>query len=76
MADALLSGALGGFGCDVYTSEPFGETHPYTALLDHSRAILTPHMAWGAFEARARCLAEVAENIAAFQKGEKRNRVD
>lgn len=76
VADALLSGALGGFGCDVYTSEPFGETHPYTALLDHPRAILTPHMAWGSYEARSLCLSEICQNITSYFEGKIRNRVD
>ena len=76
LADAILSGRLGGLGVDVYSAEPFPADHPFTALRGLDNVCLTPHMAWGAYEARARCLAEVAENIAAFQKGEKRNRVD
>ena len=76
LADAILSGRLGGLGVDVYSAEPFPAEHPFTALCGLDNVCLTPHMAWGAYEARARCLAEVAENIAAFQKGEKRNRVD
>ena len=76
VAEAVLNGAIGGFGCDVYTSEPFGENHPYKALLGHSAVILTPHMAWGSHEARSRCIAEIAMNIASYLTGEKRNRVD
>lgn len=76
VADALCSGALGGFGCDVYTREPFGEDHPYRALLTHPRAILTPHMAWGSYEARSLCLNEICRNITCFFDGEIRNRVD
>ena len=75
-ADAVLSGRLGGFGCDVYTTEPFPAEHPYTALLGHPRVLLTPHMAWGTAEARTRLLSEIGENIAAFLKGERRNRVE
>jgi hypothetical protein len=33
-------------------------------------------MAWGTAEARARLRAVVADNLAAFQRGERRNRVD
>ncbi len=76
VAEALLNGDLGGFGCDVYTSEPFGEDHPYTSILSQKNVILTPHMAWGAYEARARCLDEIAENIRVFTRGGVRNRVD
>ena len=76
VAEAILSGRLGGYGCDVYTAEPFPREHPYTAILDRPNVCLTPHMAWAAFEARSRCLREIAENIAAFSRGETRSRVD
>lgn len=76
VADAILSGTLGGFGCDVYTREPFARSHPYTALLTHPRVILTPHMAWGSYEARSLCLDEICRNITCFFNGEIRNRVD
>lgn len=76
VADAILGGRLGGFGCDVYTTEPFGKSHPYTALLGASNVILTPHMAWGSFEARTRCLKEICQNITSFYNGKIRNRVD
>ena len=75
VADAVLSGKIGGFGCDVYSSEPFGKEHPFYALLHHPHVCLTPHMAWGAAEARQRCMDEIGENIRAFQCGEQRNRV-
>ena len=76
LASALLEGRLGGLGVDVYSVEPFPADHPFTAIKDHPRVIFTPHMAWGAKEARERCLAEVAANIRAFVAGEKRNRID
>ena len=76
VADAILDGRLGGFGCDVYSTEPFGEGHPFRALLGHPRVCLTPHMAWGSYEARVRCLETTIGNIRAFFAGEKRNRVD
>jgi glycerate dehydrogenase len=76
IADAVTGGRLGGFGCDVYAVEPFGENHPYFAIRNHERVCLLPHMAWGAYEARERCLAEMIENIEAFLNGEARNRID
>ena len=75
VADAVLSGKIGGFGCDVYTTEPFGEHHPFQALLDHPSVCLTPHMAWGAAQARQRCMDEIGENIRSFLQGEQRSRV-
>lgn len=76
VADAVLSGHIGGFGCDVYSTEPFGKTHPFYSLLDCPNVCLTPHMAWGSYEARVRCLDTVAANIRSFSMGASQNRVD
>ncbi len=76
LAEAVLCGHIGGLGADVFSVEPFSEDHPFFALRNHPAVLLTPHMSWGAYESRARCLAEVAENIMAFARGEKRNRVE
>lgn len=76
VAAAVLEGRLGGFGCDVYATEPFPPDHPYAAIAAMPNVCLTPHMAWGAVDARHRCLAEMVENIRAFLAGERRCRVD
>ena len=75
VANAVLSGKIGGFATDVYSVEPFGQDHPMYALREHPCVCMTPHMAWGAVEARQRCINEMAENIRAFAQGNKRNRV-
>lgn len=76
LAEAILENRLGGLGVDVYTAEPFAEDHPFCSILDRPNVCLTPHMAWGAYEARNRCIAIVAENIRAFQQGSRCNRVE
>ena len=76
VADAIRSGKLGGLGCDVFSVEPFPEHHPYYAIREMENVLLTPHMSWGAYEARARCLDEMILNMKAFFSGEIRNRVD
>lgn len=76
VTEAVLSGHLGGFGTDVYSQEPFGEEHPFSRLLGLPQVCLTPHMSWGAREARERCLQEMVLNIEAFLRGDIRNRVD
>lgn len=76
VADAVISGKIGGFGCDVYSVEPFAKDHPYTQLLGMKNVILTPHSAWGSYEARVRCVNIISENINAFIRGEIKNRVD
>ncbi len=75
VADAVKSGRLGGVGIDVYSVEPMAADHPYTEIMHMDNVLLTPHMAWGAYEARVRCMTEIAENIRAFLRGEERNRV-
>lgn len=76
LADALLKGDIAGLGIDVYSEEPFPGTHPFSKLLDKENVILTPHTAWGSFEARTRCINEVAENIKAYFGGKTRNKVN
>lgn len=76
IADAVKEGRVGAFGSDVFSVEPFGKDHPFYEIKDLPNVCLTPHMAWGAYEARVRCLSEIVENIKAFQNGEKRSRVD
>lgn len=75
IADAVLSGKIGALGCDVYSTEPFGEDHPFSAILDRPNVCLTPHMAWGSYEARNRCVRKMAENISEFFAGNVHNRI-
>ena len=75
IADGVLSGKIGALGCDVYSTEPFREDHPFSALLGLPNVCLTPHMAWGAAEARNRCVRRMAENIKEFFAGNIHNRI-
>ena len=76
VACAVEEGRIDGFGCDVYSSEPFGADHPYHRIKDRSNVILTPHAAWGSYEARERCINIIAKNIDSFIAGDLLNRVD
>ena len=76
IAEAILNGRIAAFGCDVYSVEPFQMDHPYNKIKDRSNVILTPHSAWGAYEARERCVNIIADNIASFIEGKRNNRVD
>ena len=73
---AIEENCIGALGVDVYSVEPFGKDHPFSRILDRDNVCLTPHMAWGSIESRNRCIAKVAENIAAFYRGECLNRVE
>ncbi len=76
LAAAAAEGRLGGLGVDAYSVEPFPETHPFYAVRQLPNVCFTPHMGWGAAEARARCIREIAENMRAYERGERRNRVE
>lgn len=76
LADAAASGHIGGLGVDVYSAEPLPEDHPLYAVRNLPNVCFTPHMAWGAVEARQRCIDEMAENVRAFCAGDIRCRVD
>ena len=73
---AFENGKLGGLGIDVYSEEPITAKSPYNRILDKKNVIFTPHMAWGAYEARRRCMDEIFKNIETFLMGGVRNRVD
>lgn len=75
LADAIKENRIGGLGVDVYSTEPFSENHPFAEIAGLPNVILTPHMAWGSKEARARCVNEIAKNTSAFFAGEIRNRI-
>ncbi len=75
LAEAVKTGQLGGLGIDVFEKEPFPAGHPFEHIVGRENVLLTPHMAWGSVEARARCVATVAQNIAGFFGGLPQNRI-
>lgn len=76
LTEAIEQNRLGGLGVDVYSLEPFNNEHPFNRILNDERVCLTPHMAWGSSEARARCISVIADNIRSFEAGGRNNRVD
>ena len=75
IADAIINKKILAMGCDVYSIEPMQKNHPFQKILNFDNVCLTPHMAWGAYETRDRCIEEICKNIDAFYKGQIRNRV-
>lgn len=75
LADAVVEGRIGALGVDVYSKEPFGEDHPFSALRGRDNVCLTPHMAWGSAESRARCVRIMAENMETYFSGGVKNRI-
>ncbi len=73
VADALASGKLGGFCCDVLSTEPPKADNP---LLTAPNTIITPHIAWATKEARTRLISVVAENLNCFINNKSQNIVN
>ncbi|MEP0366261.1 MAG: D-2-hydroxyacid dehydrogenase [Cyclobacteriaceae bacterium] len=61
--DALKNEKIAGAGLDVTNQEPIEPDNP---LLTLDNCIITPHIAWTAFEARRRLIGIVAQNIRSF----------
>ena len=74
LVDALHDGEIAAAAIDVLPAEPPTDGDP---LLDYKgdNLMVTPHMAWGTLTARQGAIDELTANIAAFLKGQKRNRV-
>ena len=66
VADALQTGKLAAAGLDVVYTEPIRADNP---LLAAPNCILTPHMSWGAKEARQRIMDITADNVKAWLDG-------
>jgi glycerate dehydrogenase len=71
---ALKGGDLGGAAIDVLPQEPPVDGGP---LFEPGipNLIVTPHIAWAAFEARQRAVDELALNVEDFLRGGRRGRV-
>ena len=73
LAQALDEGIIAAAGLDVLSTEPMREDNPLYRIKDSRKLLVTPHIAWASMEARQKLADEVAENIAAWMNGEKRN---
>ncbi len=73
VADALRSGKLAGAGFDVLENEPPAADDPIVAS---PGSFITPHIAWAAFETRARLMDILTENVRAFLAGAPKNVVN
>jgi glycerate dehydrogenase len=74
LVEALKHGQIAAAAIDVLPKEPPTDGDP---LIEYAgpNLLVTPHIAWATVEARQNAINELAANILAFQRGERRNRV-
>ncbi len=70
VAEALKSGKLRAYGCDVVSAEPMRADNP---LLACENAYITPHIAWAAKECRQRLMDIAVENVKCYLEGHPQN---
>ncbi len=66
MAQALRSGKVAGYACDVVSVEPMKADNP---LLNAPNTVITPHIAWAPRETRMRLIRAAADNLNGFMQG-------
>lgn len=66
LSAALNSGKIAGAALDVLSREPASANNP---LLAARNCVITPHMAWAAFEARQRIMRTTIDNVRSFLRG-------
>lgn len=64
--DALVNGNIAGYGTDVLSTEPPANDNP---LLTAPNCLITPHVAWAAYETRLRLMGILEENIKGYLSG-------
>ncbi len=75
IVDALKTGEISAAGFDVFTQEPADESNPLLANINMPNLLLTPHVAWGSDSSIQRLVDILIENINAFERGERVNRL-
>lgn len=76
LAKAIDENIIAGVALDVFSVEPMPEDSPLLKIKNKEKIVMTPHIAWASVEARERLFNDLIENIKAFYRGEKRNRVE
>lgn len=66
IADALANGTLTGYGTDVLSTEPPKKDNP---LLSAPNCLITPHIAWAAYETRMRLMGILEDNVRGYISG-------
>ncbi len=74
LVESLKRKQIAAAAIDVLPKEPPSDGDPLIEFAAPN-LLVTPHIAWATVEARQSAINELAANVRAFQRGEKRNRV-
>jgi len=74
LINALKDGLIAGAAFDVLSEEPPRRSNPLLEA-DLQNLIVTPHVAWASLEAMKTLADQLVDNLEAFVRGEKLNRV-
>lgn len=66
LIEALNTNEIAAAGLDVLAHEPIIKDHVSSQLIDKSKLIITPHIAWASKEARFKLVSGIIDNIKAF----------
>ena len=66
LKDALTNGTIAAAGLDVLCKEPMTADNPLFEIKDSKRLLITPHIAWAAYETRMRVLQMTIDSIKDF----------
>ncbi|MCR6513465.1 MAG: D-2-hydroxyacid dehydrogenase [Clostridium sp.] len=72
---AIDKNIIGGACLDVFSVEPIREDSELLKIKNKEKVVFTPHIAWASVDARERLFNGILENLRAFYKGEKLNRI-
>ena len=75
LVDGLIQGEIAAAGFDVFSQEPADKTNPLIANMHLPNLLLTPHVAWGSDSSIQRLVNILIDNINAFERGERLNRL-
>lgn len=75
LARAIDEEIIAAAALDVFEKEPMLKDNVLLNVKNKEHLILTPHIAWASIESRDRLFNDMVENIKAFYRGEKRNRI-
>lgn len=71
LARALNENIIAAAGIDVLEKEPIQSSNPLMKVVNREKILITPHMAWGSMESRARLIEGIASNIEEYKQGHK-----